>query len=473
MSMNQNQIPAGWESLPLAVRDAVLAELQAKYLADGPVSRLPELLVAERSEYMPASLEQQYIWQRQQANAYTLGWATAVPAMLFEAVDMAALESALWSLQSQHGSLRTRLVVKDEALYQCVDDRQPLPLREQKLPRWRGRAATITEIGRRQRTLVEERFELASGPLWRALVLRRGKDAVLLMSFCSVIFDGGSLALVQQQLYALYQHAKDATPLPEELQKAPLQYRDYAQWQQQLRGHELWRERLHWWQENLKGAVPAVEGEGSAPAELSTRLYEQTLSKATCAQLDDYAQSNETTPFVVMLTEFMATLHELDSHDDIWVAAPSANRPLAGTETMIGNFMRQVLLRQQWPEQQDDRLAAVHTTVSEALEHGDLPHQLIAEMLPQEAGAGNPYRYFFNYRHAEAQGEEADDMDIEFAVEPEQMLVNREEQILLMVLESENSRQIHWYLRESRFDAARAETLLKRYFARLKLRIGA
>lgn len=472
MNINENTAPAGWDLLPQAVRDVVLAELQIKYLADGPVVRLPALIAAERTEYMPASLEQEFIWHRQEQNSYSLGWATAVPPMLLENVDADALESALWSLQGLHDSMRTRLMVKDGALFQCVDERQPLPLTQEKLPRWRSRAATITEIGKRQRKLVEQPFVLDTGPLWRALVLRRGKDAVVLMNFCSMIFDGGSLALVQQQLHALYQHRKDGLVLPQELQKSPLQYLDYAQWQGELRDHQIWQERLNWWLDNLKGTVPLVEGEGVEAAALSTRLYEQSLCTATSALLDSYAQRHETTPFVVMLTEFMATLHELDSLDDIWVAAPSANRPLVGSEAMVGNFMRQVLLRQQWPAE-GDALPAVHSTVSDALEHGDLPHQLIAEALPLEEGAGNPYRYFFNYRHAEAQGEQAEDVDLEFFVEPEQMLVDREEHILFMVLESEKSRQIHWYLRENRFDEARAEAVLKRYLSRLKIRITA
>lgn len=469
--MSSTSLPDNWSTLPQAVKDAVLRQLQQRYREQGGATALPPLVALEPGRRLPASMEQQYLWQRQRLHGFSLAWTIAVTPMFFERVDPQALEGALLQLQRQHDSLRTRFEVDGEDLYQVVDAEADLPLRRQKLSRLRGRAATIEAIGRHQQAMVDEPFDMHTGPLWRALLLQRGRDAVLLLSVCNLIFDGPSLALVQQQLHALYAHQRGDAGALAQPSRGDFQYADYAQWQDGMREHTLWRERLQWWREQLAGEVPLVEGEGGEPAGIAARLHTQVLSAETGARLDAYAQRHETTAFVVMLTEFMAALVELDGHRDVWVAAPSAGRPLAGTEQMLGNFMRQVILRQRWPER-GDPLGEVHRTVSEGLEQGELPHLLVHQLLADRAG-GFPFRYFFNYRQVEAgPGESLPETDCEYESPVEQRLQDREEQILLVVNQTGSSRALNWYLRDSRFHGERSRVLLRSYYRRLLERIA-
>lgn len=475
--MSTQGLPATWLKLPQAVRDAVLSDLQEQRRAEGALHAAINPLRSETpTGLMPASLEQQYLWRRQQAHHYTLAWTMGVTPMPLENVDVPALQKALEALQAHHQSMRTYFVEKNQQLYQCLDSQQKLPLRRAKLPYWRTRAGMESWVIKRQQELVAEPFDIHKGPLWRALLLHRGKNAVLLLSFCSMIFDGGSLGLIQQQLHALYTAFKAGHKPDPTLLSSPYQYTDYAAWQQRESEGEKWQQSVQWWREKLAGQVPAVGRADKPPkAELGTLMFRQTIGSKTTQAINAYAADHNTTPFVVMLTEFMATLVELDGHSDIWVTAPSATRPVKGTESMIGNFMRQVLLRQQWPEQ-GDALSAVHATVTDALGYGEIPHQLIAEQLNSHAeGSENPWRYFFNYRNSDtatATGSDALVEDMEYFHDKAQRVMSREEHILLLVQERGNARELNWFMRLDRFSEQQTEDLLRGYMRRLRVRLA-
>jgi hypothetical protein len=100
-----------------------------------------------------------------------------------------------------------------------------------------------------QNYLIEEvrrPFNLAQGPLWRVKLLQLGQaEHVLLLTMHHIISDGWSLELFCRELsllYTAYTHGA-ASPLAE----LPIQYADFAQWQQQWLAGEPLEAQLAYW----------------------------------------------------------------------------------------------------------------------------------------------------------------------------------------------------------------------------------
>ena len=73
------------------------------------------------------------------------------------------------------------------------------------------------------------RFDLATGPLLRARVLRlSGVDHVLLLDIHHIVSDGWSMAVIWRELAALY--AAEIRGELADLAPLPVQYADYAAW---------------------------------------------------------------------------------------------------------------------------------------------------------------------------------------------------------------------------------------------------
>src|SRR5262249_31375028 len=93
-------------------------------------------------------------------------------------------------------------------------------------------------------------FDLARGPLIRARLLRlEDEEHVLLVTVHHIVADGWSIGLLTQELGTLYgaYSCGKASPLPE----LPLQYPDFAVWQEQWLKSNGVDDQLRYWTRQL------------------------------------------------------------------------------------------------------------------------------------------------------------------------------------------------------------------------------
>src|SRR5205809_5768795 len=89
------------------------------------------------------------------------------------------------------------------------------------------REAAMTQ---EMRSEVEKNFDLANGPLLRALLLQMAEeDHVLLITMHHIVTDGWSIEILRKELGLLYGAFVQGQPSP--LPDLPFQYADYAVWQ--------------------------------------------------------------------------------------------------------------------------------------------------------------------------------------------------------------------------------------------------
>jgi hypothetical protein len=208
---------------------------------------------------------------------------------------------------------------------------------------------------------------------------------VLLIVAHHAICDEWSLPLWLADLSQAY--ALDEVPggPPIHLSPLPLQYEDYAVWQQQrLSEPDLDRHR-NYWERHLAGAPPTIHlpldhPRPASPGVRGGRL--PILCPPTVRQhLEQLATQEGTTPFMLLLAAFHATLSRLTGQDDLVVGAPLAHRHRPELESLIGFFVNTVPVRLRVPPEATfrDLLRSLRQTMLDAFEHGLVPFDEIVQ----------------------------------------------------------------------------------------------
>jgi non-ribosomal peptide synthetase component F len=210
-----------------------------------------------------------------------------------------------------------------------------------------------------------------------------------------IISDGWSMGVLVREVAALYTAFVEgkSSPLPE----LPIQYADFATWQQEwLRGSVL-DDHFDYWKKQLDGAAttldlpidkprpPVQQFRGghelfSIPATVSERLL--TLSHQEGATL-----------FMTMLAAFNVLLHRYSGQDDILIGTPIANRNRAEIEGLIGFFVNTLVLSAQMKSDQSflSLLRQIRATTLGAYAHQDLPFEkLVQELQPERDMSRSP-----------------------------------------------------------------------------------
>ncbi len=191
-------------------------------------------------------------------------------------------------------------------------------------------------------------FDLERGPLMRtAVITLADDDHILLVTQHHIITDGWSLRIFLTELGQGYrarylgQHAS----LPE----PPLRYSDYARWEHEWRGEQVYQERLAWWKEHLAGLSPLVlrRPQHMQPGahDYSGAVHEFSISVALASQLKDLAREQHCTLYTVLLTAWAVLLHRHANQYDFAVGTVTSGRDRMEFQKLIGFFANTMVLR--------------------------------------------------------------------------------------------------------------------------------
>jgi len=235
-------------------------------------------------------------------------------------------------------------------------------------------------------------FELARGPLYRAWLIKlAGQDYVLLLSLHHIISDGWSINLLVRELTSLYRAFVKGEPSP--LAPLPIQYADYAHWQQQWLQGEVLREHLRYWTEQLSEAraldlptdIPRPSRRSQQGAHSSRQLDTELMQKLMLL-----SRQEGMTLFMTALAAFQVLLYRLSGQTDVLVGTDSANRGHVETEGLIGFFINVLALRTRLEgnPQFQQVLRQVREMVLAAYMHQELPFEMVVEHLRLEREEG-------------------------------------------------------------------------------------
>lgn len=310
-------------------------------IAIGPIVARP------RATHVGASAAQQRLLFLEELYPDLPLYNLAFAVKLVGVLDMVALEVALTEVVRRHQSLRTDFDIVDGAYSQVVTDPAPFDLPVIDLrsvpPDRRGAAlhATLGDEARR-------RFALHRGYKLRSLVVALDVDThVLVTTFHHIAADGWSVARFYTELAALYADALSG--IDGSLPELSIQYNDYSAWLDEQQDSPRVRDQLRYWTQRLGGelAVLALPLDRLRPP---TRSYAGGLVRfeidpAVMAQVRAFSRSAGVTPFVLLMSTYMATLARWSGQDDIIVGTAAANRGRPETAELIGLFANTLAIR--------------------------------------------------------------------------------------------------------------------------------
>ncbi|NLS92893.1 MAG: amino acid adenylation domain-containing protein [Planctomycetaceae bacterium] len=338
-----------------------------------------------RSGPVALSFAQQRIWLLNRlgvrGQTYNIPLAFRIEGRLDELI----LEHCLQEIVRRHESLRTIFVEGPEGPLQQISSQTEVRLERTEL----------TDLPEEQREMEAQRltetegrreFDLASGPLFRASLLRMAEDEYIFgLVVHHIVFDGWSEGLLYRELKELYASFSRGGTSP--LTELPIQYADFAVWQrEQLQGEALESE-LAYWRNQLEGAPSVLElpADHTRPAQptYSGKTVSRTFPLSLLGALKKLGDEEGTTLFMTLLAVFETLLHRYTGGDDLVVGSVVANRNRPEIEGLLGFFVNTIVLRTDLSENPSFRelLRRVREVTLEAYAHQDLPFERLVEEL--------------------------------------------------------------------------------------------
>ena len=378
---------------PAEFADYLSVDLRANSDQDTAIDT-ETIVPQDHTDALPLSFAQSRLWFLDQLEPGNAFYNLPLALRLQGPLQVAALEQSLNTVIRRHGTLRTcfpsvagqptQSIAEAIELKLTVVDLQHIP-----------EATRRDEVRRLAITEIQQPFDLTIAPLFRVTLWHLSPtDHGLLVVMHHIITDGWSMAVFERELIALYNQAVAATPLT--LTDLPIQYADFALWQQRWLKEHILPTQLPYWRQQLADLSPLqMPTDLARPAIKSFRGATASLQvpQSLSAQVNHLSQRQGVTLFMTLLSAFKVLLHRYTQQTDIVLGTPVANRNRSEIEPLIGFFVNSLVLRTQ-VEPHDrfvDLLAQVRQVTLDAYAYQDLPFEkLVEELQPERRLNQNP-----------------------------------------------------------------------------------
>lgn len=385
-----------------------------------PAEHGPVLRTLERPERIPLSAAQRRLWFLGRMSPGTPEYNMPVVLRLTGALDVGAMQGALEDLVARHESLRTRFGDVDGEPYQYAvgsDDA---------VPELHSISVSAATVHGAVSGLIRTGFDLASDlPLRAQLFEIDLENHVLVLVLHHIAGDGWSFAPLARDLTEAYEsrvRGKDFNGRP----PLPVQYADYALWQQELLGSDddpssLATRELDHWRSTLAGspdeiALPRDRPRGERPTSAGSSVPVEIPAKLH-AELAEFAAGSGASLFMVLHAGFAAVLSRMGAGEDVVIGTPVAGRSDERLDELIGFFVNSLALRTRVEQEMTFRelLGHVRDVDLTALGHQSVPFERIVEDLapPRRAGRNPLFQVLFTLQNASKPTIHLDGLDIE------------------------------------------------------------
>ena len=362
----------------------VLSDL-ARVLEGAAQAVLPPIGRADRGARVPLSFAQQRLWFLTQLEGVSEAYQLSFGLLLEGPLDEVALRRALDRIVARHESLRTTFGFDEGAPVQRIApiEESRFHLIEHDL---RGHDEWQSELMELSAKESRRAFDMERGPLIRGYLVKLSEHKhALRVTMHHIVTDGWSLGLLANELSVLYgafcQGRED--PLPE----LPIQYADYALWQQHWIEGEVLHEQGEYWKGALSGAPALLElpTDHARPAqqEYAGDYVGREFDASLTAGLRALSQRHGVTLHMTLLAAWAVLLGRLSGQQDIVIGTPVANRRQLETEKLIGFFVNTLALRVDLSGSPTVRelLQRVKSQSLAAQQHQDIPFEQVVELM--------------------------------------------------------------------------------------------
>ncbi len=217
-------------------------------------------------------------------------------------------------------------------------------------------------------------FDLSRPPLLQVGLLKISEEEhILIFDIHHIISDGVTTGIFIDEMMEFY-HNEPMSPLP-------IQYKDYALWQQEMLQSEHLEKQERYWLEVFKEEAPVLNLSTDFPRPALQSFegshWNFTLESQLIRQLEFMARERSATLYMVLLTAYTALLYRYTGQEDIVVGSPIAGRPHADLQRIPGVFINTLAMRNRpdCTKTFEQFLAEVMENAFEAYENQDYPFE--------------------------------------------------------------------------------------------------
>src|SRR5262245_2927760 len=328
----------GPESELSRAKQALIAQWRCGRVANAqevhprPVSRIPGSA--------PLSFGQQQLWFFNQLEPNSPLYNIPFPMRLSGALDLQALQEGFDTVVARHEILRTRFVGEPQPV-QIVDSPAPFPIEQIDL-RHIPKASRDAEVERLMQEEVRKPFDLGKDLMMRARLIRTDvEEWILAVVIHHIASDVWSWRVICEELATIYQaHLSKQTP---ESPLLPMQYADFAVWQQQECSAKKLENQIRYWRQQLAEPPPVLNlpFDYPRPAVQSFKGAAEflTLPASLRVQVEELARREGATLYMVLLAAFQTLLFHYTGQKDMAIGTPTAGRTRVNFEKLVGNFV--------------------------------------------------------------------------------------------------------------------------------------
>ncbi|NIM12784.1 MAG: amino acid adenylation domain-containing protein [Candidatus Aminicenantes bacterium] len=342
-----------------------------KYTAIEPV---------EKKEYYPMSSAQKrlYVLQELEPGNTTYN----IPYVLSgENIHIPRLEHAFKQLISRHESLKTSFRMLGEEPVQKIHDQVEFEIEYFDLTtEAEGTGGKIHHSSLIIQNFLRA-FDLSKSPLIRVgLIKLEQKKCTLMLEMHHIISDGTSMTIFVNEFRAFYQG--------KELPSLNIHYKDYSQWQHNVKNRESLEKQEAFWlkqfEDNISVLNLPLDYPRPAAQSFEGDRVEFSLTPEETKHLKEVALAEDLTLYMMILAIFDILLSRLSGQEDIIVGTPVAGRNHPDLKPIIGMFVNTLALRNYPLGEKTFKqfLKEIRKQTLEAFENQEYPFEELVEKVP-------------------------------------------------------------------------------------------
>ncbi|MBY9025040.1 non-ribosomal peptide synthetase [Pseudomonas fluorescens] len=435
-------------------------------------SRQVELKAHGAKSSAPLSLVQRRLWIAEQLSGGTSAYGMPMALRLRGDLSVQRLLTSFAEVVRRHEVLRTAYVQDDEGdpIAVIVDEVElDFPLIDLS---GLSRSDQEEQVAQAVLDNANTPIDMEQAPLLRGRILHLSpNEHVLLYSMHHIISDGWSMGVLINELVEIYDRASAGQP--HALPALAVQYSDFALWQQALEQQGVLGQQARFWKEQLAGyngqlSLPLDNPRGATPSYAGDAV-QFALGARLTRDVRALASRAGVTLYSTLLASFQVLLHRVSEGADVLVGADVAGRERAELERLIGFFVNVLPLRSRFVSQASFSgfLAQTQDTLLQALEHQDLPFDMIVDAsgVPRHKGMNPLVQVLFVMNNLPGRTQAMGGLDVEALPSLE---THSKFDMALFVDEEEGQLLGNWQFATSLFGHERIQYLVKAWIALLE-----
>jgi amino acid adenylation domain-containing protein len=379
----------------------------------------PKLTVPRRAEDSPIPMTsaQQRLWFLQRYTGSGSLYNMPIFLRLQGPVNLRAMEKAFAGIFDRHELLRAHFEQTDQGFFLKLDQAEPFKLDVVDLT---GAEMQQERLQTLLQQMADYSFDLEQGELIRIRLIKLAQDDYVLATCVHhMITDGWSVNVFMRDFAAFYQAELKQEPVA--LPALPIQFADYAVWQQQLLNSETGAEALAFWQSYLKDVPQFLELPTDFKRPKTARnqgaLHEFTIDADLRQSLLTLAKTQQVSVFVLLLSAFAVLLSRYSGQRQLLIGTPFAGRNYKELEDLIGFFVNSLPIKAECSGKQSfiEVLQQAQQSFLAASSHQQVPFEKIVDAVqPERNESYSPlFQVMFTYINEAANADTLADLPVQ------------------------------------------------------------